>query len=1026
MSNEAELILRARAITKEAFDQVNKQLDDLDGKSRGTGQSVSSSFSSITSGAASMAAGFVSAQAIMSGVSAAFGFLKESVIGTNATLERSTLQFTTLMKDSDAAKQHVQDLFAFAKATPFETGPIIEASRLMRTFGGAALDTKENLTLIGDASAATGAPINELGMWVGRLYANLKAGEPVGEASMRLMELGVITPETKGKLQDLAESTAPVGDKFKVLQDVLGNFSGAMEKQAGSWDGVMSTFSDTINLLTAETFKPFFELIRDGMAKVNEYLGSEGFTAFATNVSTAVRDYVVVGIELAKDAFASLQSYGDMLASRWADIVGVAQAVWRALGEVDVSAGSLRSAFAGLFAVSKGVWDVTVLGAEVVVALVDKLGLLTAVSKIVNVALEGLSFVLRNAGGLFSWLADQVRWVLESVGLLDTKIAPPKKQIEALGVSASTTGKHVAEAGRVVTTAGAAMSTAFEGASVSSGKAEKGAKGWAAVMGELNTASTDHQAMLNTINGTTAEAVKYYLEAGVSQANLAKAYGLTTVQVGALADELKRASEMQKQLTELSKKEHEQPALKSIGAKIDWREMAPNPDDMKPIGDGITTALRHTISTSYQELKPTALTVGQAMAKDLGGAFSGAFAAVGPSMLSAIQGGGSVIQAAGGAFGSYLTGPNGLGSEAIKTALTGSLGKTIGGAIGSMIPMIGPLLGPLIGKFGEWMGKLFGGPSEEELKGRTAAGEFRAQVNSILSESQRLEAAGDRQKALHIAIRDAIKDKSISEQEASRLSRALWAAEREGPEAVKRVIAEINQILATDTPEAIKEVGAAVEDTVAAMAAAAEARMAKIKSIVSSMMGSVGRVADNTGGDGALETEWTPGDDMWQFALNNGFNDIHRFAEGYAEGSDARNRAGNEAANWLKDDHTINGVTMSGSDWAAQAAEEKRQKDNEEAERRRLMGFATGGVVDAPMTGQRVTVHGLEAIIPLDRPSAIGGQLAKDIAAQQGTRDNGRLTRLEALMERLTMTIALMPGTLERAQRDAALLAGVR
>lgn len=218
----------------------------------------------------------------------------------NAQLETTTLKFTTLLKDSDKAAAHVKDLFEIAKKTPFETGPIIEASLKLQTFGGAALNTKANILLLGDASAATGAPINELGFWVGRMYAMLQGGKPFGEAAMRLQELAVMTPQARDKMEALQKSGASASDVFKVFQDSLGQFTGAMTTQAGTWEGVMSTFTDTVNIMMASVLKPYFEVIRDLGRKVND----------ALDVMSKSMDDVAASAASTKQAFADLITGG--------------------------------------------------------------------------------------------------------------------------------------------------------------------------------------------------------------------------------------------------------------------------------------------------------------------------------------------------------------------------------------------------------------------------------------------------------------------------------------------------------------------------------------------------------------------------------------------------------------------------------------------------------------------------------------------------------------------------------------------
>lgn len=206
-----------------------------------------------------------------------FGAIKGGAIDMNAALETSTLQFTTLMGNSDAARKHVEGLFDFAAKTPFETGPIIEASRIMRTFGGAALDTKENLTTFGDAAAATGSDIGEVGMWMSRAYANIQAGRPFGEAAQRLSELGILTPDVRNKLEDMSKAGKSSGEIWGSLTGSLGKFDGAMERQSTTFDGMLSTFTDGVGIMLATAMKPLFEGFKGALKWVNALMSSDAF-----------------------------------------------------------------------------------------------------------------------------------------------------------------------------------------------------------------------------------------------------------------------------------------------------------------------------------------------------------------------------------------------------------------------------------------------------------------------------------------------------------------------------------------------------------------------------------------------------------------------------------------------------------------------------------------------------------------------------------------------------------------------------
>ena len=119
---------------------------------------------------------------------------------------------------------------------------------------------------IGDTAAAVGAPIEDIGFWVGRAYAAIDGGQPFGEAAQNLMQMGAVSPAVIAEMNRLKEAGASSDEIFAVLQGHMDGFSGAMEKQAGTWEGLKSTIVDNLNLAAATALKPFFELVKEGAA----------------------------------------------------------------------------------------------------------------------------------------------------------------------------------------------------------------------------------------------------------------------------------------------------------------------------------------------------------------------------------------------------------------------------------------------------------------------------------------------------------------------------------------------------------------------------------------------------------------------------------------------------------------------------------------------------------------------------------------------------------------------------------------
>lgn len=187
--------------------------------------------------------------------------------------------------------------------------------------------------------------------------------------------------------------------------------------------------------------------------------------------------------------------------------------------------------------------------------------------------------------------------------------------------------------------------------------------------------------------------------------------------------------------------------------------------------------------------------------------FRGTAKAIPDIIVGAIQGGGNPIKAVaaklGGDLGTSLTGK-------LSEALTQKLGKGLGGAIGGMLgplgAMLGPLIGDLAGKLGAkiWGGlkQVFGGPSEKELKGREAAGGFRETIAQQLNAGMKAEAAAagwaDTLGAqVQVALNHAFAQRGLDLGQASQFWMRLWEAEKSGPEAVKKVITDLEAVLGT-------------------------------------------------------------------------------------------------------------------------------------------------------------------------------------------------------------------------------------
>jgi hypothetical protein len=216
-----------------------------------------------------------------------------AVIGMNSSLEKAQIQFTNLLGSADAAQTHVRSLFRFAAETPFETEPILKASRLLLTFGGQALATAETLRLVGDAAAGTSTGIEEVAFWFGRAANAIQSGRPFGEAAARLQELGIVSGDARTRMEALQASGASAQTVMAALTGEFTRFTGQMQAQAGTWDGLVSTIKDG-QLVIADALKPVFDLLKDVVKKLAKFAQSQEFADWAKQTRTDVQAVIDV------------------------------------------------------------------------------------------------------------------------------------------------------------------------------------------------------------------------------------------------------------------------------------------------------------------------------------------------------------------------------------------------------------------------------------------------------------------------------------------------------------------------------------------------------------------------------------------------------------------------------------------------------------------------------------------------------------------------------------------------------------
>jgi hypothetical protein len=324
-------------------------------------------------------------QATLAGIAASVGAVVslgaaiQQSVKFNAELEQQAVAFKTLLGNAEAASRRMRELTRFAAETPFELPEIVQASKVLQSLTDGALASGEGLRMVGDAAAATGRPLNDVTMWVGRLYAGLQTGTPVGEATLRLIEMGLISGTTARKLNDLAETGQGAGRAMEILRETFGKLGGAMAEQSQTFNGLLSTLKDTININLADIGKPLFDSLK-----------------------TALEAAIPAVEEFGKDASASLAVIFEAYENgQITELIGLTIEAG-----FEVGTNAAIKILQGIF---------TFLGSADMWAVVGN-GLLTAINESMKLAgLAMVDFILVPLGAIASYVYDAFSYAFESV-----------------------------------------------------------------------------------------------------------------------------------------------------------------------------------------------------------------------------------------------------------------------------------------------------------------------------------------------------------------------------------------------------------------------------------------------------------------------------------------------------------------------------------------------------------------------------------------------------------------------------------
>jgi len=269
----AQLMVKVGADVEEAqnaLDRVKQKLQEVSGGAQKAGAKAAD-FGGFIKGAAQQMLGFSTAMGAMSLVKDAFDAWKGAAIDFNASLEQTSIAFTTMLGSAEASQEMLKDLQRFAAQTPFNFPELVDASRRLLAMGYSAKEVIPMLTDVGNAAAALGLGnegIDRITLALGQM----RAATRVNAQDMRqLTEAGIpawqiladAIGKTVGETQKLAGEGKIASETF--ISAFRGfsqsHYGDMMMEQSKTFAGAMSNIADSMTIITAERSKPLFDVL---------------------------------------------------------------------------------------------------------------------------------------------------------------------------------------------------------------------------------------------------------------------------------------------------------------------------------------------------------------------------------------------------------------------------------------------------------------------------------------------------------------------------------------------------------------------------------------------------------------------------------------------------------------------------------------------------------------------------------------------------------------------------------------------
>lgn len=202
-----------------------------------------------------------------------FGVLGRAVVRTSAEFESYQATLETIEGSAEKARQSLDWIAEFAKTTPYDVAQVTQAFIKLKAYGIDPV-ADDALRTLGDTASAMGKPI----MQAVEALADAQTGE-----FERLKEFGIRASQEGDSVtfrwtkngEELTETVKKSATEIRqfLLETMGDRFTGAMDRQSRTWNGMMSNLGDTWTDFQRRIGEAgFFEVVSDQLRGLLNWL----------------------------------------------------------------------------------------------------------------------------------------------------------------------------------------------------------------------------------------------------------------------------------------------------------------------------------------------------------------------------------------------------------------------------------------------------------------------------------------------------------------------------------------------------------------------------------------------------------------------------------------------------------------------------------------------------------------------------------------------------------------------------------